>query len=122
MALLADYAEPVVANRLVASAAEAERAATELGLPVVLKTAMPGILHKSDVGGVKLGLADLAAVRAAYENVARRLGPRALVAPMAAGGLELSFGAKFDPQFGPVVMVGAGGVLIEFMTDRACAL
>jgi len=122
LSLLADYAVPILAHRVVASAAEAERAAREFGLPVVLKTAMPGILHKSDVGGVKLGLADLTAVRTAYEDVAHRLGPRALIAPMAAGGLELSFGAKLDPQFGPVVMVGAGGVLIEFMTDRACAL
>ncbi len=120
--LLADYGLPVLPHRLVESAAQAEEAAGELGFPVVLKTAKPGILHKSDVGGVKLGLADLAAVRAAYEDVARRLGPRALLAPMAKGGLELSFGAKLDPQFGPLVMVGAGGVLIEFIADRACAL
>jgi hypothetical protein len=112
----------VLPHRLVESVGEAESAARELGLPVVLKTAKLGVLHKSDVGGVKLGLADVAAVRAAYEDVARRLGPRALLAPMAAGGLELSFGAKLDPQFGPVVMVGAGGVLIEFIADRACAL
>jgi acyl-CoA synthetase (NDP forming) len=120
--LLADYGLPVLPHRIVESAADAEEAARQLGFPVVLKTAQPGILHKSDVGGVKLGLGDAAAVRAAYEDVARRLGPRALLAPMAKGGLELSFGAKLDPQFGPVVMVGAGGVLIEFMADRACAL
>lgn len=122
LSLLADYGVPVLAHRLVESAAEAERAARDLGFPVVLKTAMPGILHKSDVGGVKLGLADIAAVRTAYEDVARRLGPRVLLAPMVPGGLELSFGAKLDPQFGSIVMVGAGGVLIEFMADRACAL
>jgi acyl-CoA synthetase (NDP forming) len=122
LSLLADYAVPVLPHRMVESAADAERAARDLGLPVVLKTAMPGILHKSDVGGVKLGLVDLAAVRVAYEDVARRLGPRVLLAPMAAAGLELSFGAKLDPQFGPIVMIGAGGVLIEFMADRACAL
>ena len=122
LTLLTDYHVPVLPHRLAESAAEAEKAAEELGFPVVLKTATPGILHKSDVGGVKLGLSDAAAVRAAYEDVARRLGPRVLLAPMAKGGLELSFGAKLDPQFGPVVMVGAGGVLIEFMTDRACAL
>lgn len=122
LTLLADYAVPALPHRLVESAAEAESAARDLGLPVVLKTAMPGILHKSDVGGVKLGLADFPAVRAAYEELAGRLGPRMLLAPMATGDLELSFGAKLDPQFGPVVMVGAGGILIEFMTDRACAL
>ena len=89
---------------------------------MVLKTAMPGILHKSDVGGVKLNLADAAGLRAAYDDMAARLGRTHLLAPMAAKGFELSFGAKLDPQFGPVVMVGAGGILIEFMADRACAL
>ena len=85
---------------------------------------MPGILHKSDVGGVKLGLADASSVTAAYEDLARRLGPRVLATPMAASGagIELAFGAKIDPHFGPVVMVGAGGVLIEFLKDQALAL
>jgi acetate---CoA ligase (ADP-forming) len=83
---------------------------------------MPGMLHKSDVGGVKLNLTDASGLRAAYDDMAKRLGARVLLAPMAAKGFELSFGAKLDPQFGPVVMVGAGGILIEFMTDRAVAL
>ncbi len=122
LTLLADYGMAVLPHRLAEGATEAEKAAADLGFPVVLKTAMPGILHKSDVGGVKLSLIDVSAVRAAYEDVASRLGPRVLLAPMAAGGLELGFGAKLDPQFGPVVMVGAGGVLIEFVADRVCAL
>jgi acetate---CoA ligase (ADP-forming) len=122
LSLFADYGLPVLPHRVVESAAAAESAARELGFPAVLKTAMPGILHKSDVAGVKLALTDGAEVRAAYEDVASRLGPRALIAPMAGSGLELAFGAKLDPQFGPVVMVGAGGVLIEFLADRACGL
>jgi acetate---CoA ligase (ADP-forming) len=122
LALLTDYGLPVLPHRIVENAAAAERAAAELGYPVVLKTAMPGILHKSDLGGVKLNLAGAAALRAAYDEMAKRLGARALLAPMAAKGFELSFGAKLDPQFGPVVMVGAGGILIEFMSDRAVAL
>ncbi len=122
MALLGDYGVPVLAHRLVETGAEAELAARDLGYPAVLKTAMPGILHKSDVGGVKLGLGDAAAVRAAYEEVAGKLGPRVLIAPMAGEGLELALGAKQDPQFGPIVVVGAGGVLVEFLADRACAL
>src|SRR5262249_47457720 len=122
LTLLTDYGVPVLPHRIVESAGAAEKAATELGYPVVLKTAMPGILHKSDVGGVKLNLADAKSVRAAYDSMAGRLGARALLAPMAGKGFELSFGAKRDPQFGPVVMVGAGGVLIEFMRDRAIAL
>jgi acyl-CoA synthetase (NDP forming) len=122
LTLLTDYGLPVLPHRIVESAAAAEKAAGELGYPVVLKTAMPGILHKSDVGGVKLNLADGAVVRAAYDDMAARLGTRTLLAPMAGKGFELSFGAKRDPQFGPVVMVGAGGILIEFMKDRAIAL
>ena len=61
---------------------------------------------------------------AAYEDMAPRLGPRVLVTPMAplSAGIELAFGAKIDPSFGPVVMVGAGGVLIEFLKDQAVAL
>lgn len=122
LTLLTDYGLPVLPHRIVESAAAAEKAAAELGYPIVLKTAMPGILHKSDVGGVTLNLADAKAVRAAYDDMAARLGARALLAPMAGKGFELSFGAKLDPQFGPVVMVGAGGILIEFMKDRAIAL
>lgn len=122
LTLLTDYGLPVLPHRIVESADAAEKAAGELGYPVVLKTAMPGILHKSDVSGVKLNLGDAAAVRGAYEDMSKRLGARALLAPMAGKGFELSFGAKRDPQFGPVVMVGAGGILIEFMKDRAIAL
>jgi len=122
LVLFADYGVPVSPHRIVESAAAAEAAARDLGFPAVLKTAMPGILHKSDVGGVKLNLSDVAAVRAAYDDLARRLGPRVLVMPLAAKGAELAFGALDDPQFGPVVMAGAGGVLVEIMADRRFAL
>jgi acyl-CoA synthetase (NDP forming) len=122
LALLADYDIPVLPSRVVESGVGAEDAAGEVGFPVVLKTAMPGILHKSDVGGVRLGLADVAAVRAAYDDLAQRLGPRVLVMPMAAKGTELAFGALDDPQFGPIVMLGAGGIFIETIADRRFAL
>jgi acyl-CoA synthetase (NDP forming) len=122
LTLFADYGIPVLPHRIVESAAAAQDAAGEMGFPVVLKTAMPGILHKSDVGGVKLSLSDGAAVRAAYDDVASRLGPRVLVAPMAGKGVEIAFGALDDPQFGPLVMASAGGVLIEVMADRRFAL
>jgi acyl-CoA synthetase (NDP forming) len=88
---------------------------------VAVKTAMPGILHKSDVGGVKLNL-NAETVGAAYADLKQRLGPRVIVMPMAAKGVELSFGVTGDPQFGPIVMVGAGGVLIEMLQDRRFAL
>lgn len=125
LALFADYGLPVLPHRIVESAAAARAAAHELGFPVVLKTAMPGTLHKSDVGGVKLSLADDAAVAAAWDDVAARLGPRALVMPMAGQGMrgvELAFGALHDAQFGPIVLVGAGGVLIELLADRRFAV
>lgn len=120
--LLADYGVPVVAHLFAGTEAEALAAAEQAGYPVVVKTAMPGILHKSDVGGVKLNLADAAAVKAAYTDLAARLGPHVLVMPMAGKGIEISFGMTRDEQFGPVVMIGAGGVLIEMMKDRRFVL
>jgi acyl-CoA synthetase (NDP forming) len=86
-------------------------------LPVVLKTAAPGILHKSDVGGVRVGLPDRAAVEAAYSDMATRLGPQALLVEMAPKGVELIVGGLVDPQFGPIVMIGAGGVMVELFKD-----
>ena len=109
-------------HRIAEDAAAALAAAREFGFPVVMKTAMPGILHKSDVGGVKLALADDEAVRGAYDDLSRRLGPRVIVMPMAGKGVELAFGAIADPQFGPIVMAGAGGTLIEILADRRFAM
>jgi len=106
------------ARAIVGSADQAVAAAAAMGGAVALKTAMPGILHKSDVGGVRLGLAGAEAVRSAYEDMAGRLGARCLVSAMAAPGVELAAGIVVDPQFGALVMVAAGGVLIEVMKDR----
>ena len=91
-------------------------------IAVALKTAEPSILHKSDSGGVKLGLANAAAFREAYRDLSRRLGPRVLVARMAQPGIELALGMVRDPQFGPLVTVGAGGTLVELLDDRQVAL
>ncbi len=115
LALFADYGIATVPFRVADSAAAAERAAAEIGYPVALKTAAPGILHKTDAGGVLLGLRDAAALRAAYADLAGRLGKRVLVAAMAASGVEIMLGMKVDPQFGPVVVIGAGGVLVEVL-------
>ncbi|TPQ52001.1 hypothetical protein C2U72_05330, partial [Prosthecomicrobium hirschii] len=120
--ILALYGIPVAENAVVASEAEAVAAAARIGYPVVLKTAIEGILHKSDAGGVKLGLKDEAAVSAAWTDLATRLGPRATVARMIPPGVEVSLGLVRDPQFGPIVTVGAGGVLIELLADRQAAL
>jgi len=97
-------------------------AAGRVGWPVALKTAAPGVRHKSEVGGVRLGLAGPEQLAAAYADLAGRLGPRVVVATMAAGGVELAIGVVRDPQFGPLVMVAAGGVLVEVLRDRRFAL
>jgi len=120
--LLADYGVPVVPVHPVTDAEGAAAAAAELGYPVALKTAAPGVHHKSDAGGVALHLADAAAVGAAYEILADRLGPEALVASMAAPGVEIALGIVRDPMFGPLVLVAAGGVLVELLRDRRLAI
>ena len=122
LALLADYGVPVVAARAAATAADAIAAADAIGYPVVLKTAAPGITHKSDVGGVRVGLTDADAVGAAYEDVAGRLGPDVVVATMVPAGVEVALGVIVDPTFGPLVLVAAGGVLVEVLHDRRLAL
>jgi acyl-CoA synthetase (NDP forming) len=122
LALLMQWGVPTILHRIVRSADEARAAAEALGYPCVCKTAQPGILHKSDVRGVHLGLKDAAALTAAYDDLAARLGPQALIAPMAPRGVELSLGMIDDPQFGPLVTVGAGGTLVELLTDRRVAL
>jgi acyl-CoA synthetase (NDP forming) len=122
LALLADWGIPVVAAEVAGDLEEALAAAERIGWPVALKTAMPQIAHKSDVGGVRLGLDGPDRLAAAYADLAARLGPRVLVAAMAAPGVELALGVVADPQFGPLVMVAAGGLLVEVMGDRRFAL
>jgi acyl-CoA synthetase (NDP forming) len=118
LSLLADYGVPVVAARPASTADEAVDAAEALGFPVALKTAAPGVQHKSDAGGVLLGLIDADAVRDAYGDVAGRLGPQVAISAMAPSGVEVAFGLVHDPTFGPLVLVAAGGVLIEMLRDR----
>jgi acyl-CoA synthetase (NDP forming) len=122
LALLAEYGVPTTETRGATSADEAFAAAGEVGWPVALKTAAPGVHHKSDVRGVVLGLADADVLRAAYEDVASRLGPQVVVAAMAPPGIELALGIVRDPQFGPLVLVAAGGVLVEILHDRCLAI
>jgi len=122
LAMLADWGVPVVAAEEAASLDAAVAAAGRVGWPVALKTAATGVRHKSGVGGVRLGLAGPEQLAAAYADLAGRLGPRVVVATMAAGGVELAIGVVRDPQFGPLVMVAAGGVLVEVLRDRRFAL
>lgn len=120
--LLAAFGIPTAPHALAATEAESIDAAAQLGFPVVLKTAMPGIAHKSDRGGVVLGLRDSDAVRTAYRQMSAVLGPRVLLARMLPPGPELALGAVHDFQFGPVVLLGAGGTLVELLCDRVAAL
>jgi acyl-CoA synthetase (NDP forming) len=119
--LLSDYGVPVIDARAVEDAEDAVAEAEAFGYPVVMKTAAPGIQHKSDVGGVKLGLDDAHAVREAYTDLAERLGPQAVVAATAPAGIEVALGVLRDPTFGPLVLVAAGGVLVELLQDRKLA-
>lgn len=119
---LGELGLPVVAGRIVEREDELEPAAAALGYPLAAKTAMPGIVHKSDRGGVRLDLADADALVAAYRELAAAVGPRVLLAPMAPPGVEMLLGARRDPQFGPVVVLGSGGVHAELLADVVCAL
>jgi acyl-CoA synthetase (NDP forming) len=113
-----------------ASAAAAEEAAANLGLPVCLKLAAPSLLHKSDQGGVLLNLTSMAAVREGFgslERVARSNLPagedwQVLVMPQIEGGLEVIVGAKRDRSFGPMIIFGAGGIWVEVLEDVAMRL
>jgi acyl-CoA synthetase (NDP forming) len=113
-ALLDAYGIPLVAERAAATVDEAVAAAEELGLPVVLKTALAGV-HKTERGGVALDLRDADAVREAAE----RIGPPFLVQPLVRGGVELLIGAVQDPVFGPLVALGPGGTLAELIGDAS---
>jgi acetyltransferase len=129
--LLALYGIPAVATHLAVSEDDAVRAAESLGYPVVLKLHSFTVTHKTDVGGVKLSLQDASSVRASYREiqsaVTDKLGAQhfngVTVQRMApAEGYELILGSSTDAQFGPVLLFGTGGQLVEVFQDRALAL
>lgn len=129
--LLARYGIPTVKTVIAQTEDEAARLATEIGFPVVLKLFSDTITHKTDVGGVKLNLASEEAVRHAYRaiqtSVAEKVGAQhfagVTVQPMIKlDGYELILGSSVDPQFGPVILFGSGGQLVEVYKDRALAL
>jgi len=92
-------------------------AAKKCAYPVVLKTSKPGLLHKSDLGGVIIGIADEEQLQQMYSLLRGRFGDDVLVARVAGSGVEMILGLQRDPQFGPVVMLGFGGVLAETIAD-----
>ena len=123
--LLQEAGIPVTTTVLAVTQEEASAEAARVGYPVVLKIVSPDIAHKSDVGGVKLGLEDDAAVNAAYEEIvgnAKKAVPNAnitgvAVQNMAGEGTEVIVGMTTDPQFGPVMMFGLGGIMVEVLKD-----
>ena len=125
--VLALYGVPVVGEKLVHSADEAANAAEALGLPVVLKVESPDLPHKTEAGVIRLNLKTAAEVRAAYDAVmanAHKVEPLpdingVLVQPMVPQGVEMVVGARVDPLFGPLVVVGLGGILVELLADTA---
>ncbi|MGA9806868.1 MAG: bifunctional acetate--CoA ligase family protein/GNAT family N-acetyltransferase [Candidatus Sulfotelmatobacter sp.] len=129
--LLSLYGIPTVETRVASTEDEAAKIASDLGFPVVLKVFSETITHKTDVGGVKLNLQGEAAVRSAYRAIESSAAEKAgldqfsgvTVQPMVKlDGYELILGSSVDQQFGPVVLFGSGGQLVEVYRDRALAL
>ncbi len=123
--ILAAYGVPVPKSTVAATADDAVAAAEAMGYPVVMKIASPDILHKTDIGGVKLNLASAGEVRDAFDLItyrATRYMPEATiwgcqVQQMVKGGREIIIGMSRDPQFGPLLMFGLGGVYVEALKD-----
>ena len=116
---------PVVDTRLAKNLKEAVSISQRLGFPVVLKIVSPDVVHKTDSGGVKLGLRSASDVKKAYNEIlqsVRKKHPRALIhgvsiQKMVRPGTEVIIGTSKDPQFGPVVMFGVGGIFVELLKD-----
>ncbi|EPJ48229.1 MAG: acetyl-CoA synthetase, putative [Osedax symbiont Rs2] len=122
LTLLSEFGLAVATPIETESLSQTISAAKNTGFPLVLKTAEPGIHHKSDVGGVRLNITNIEEVERVYLDMEANLGPRVAVEPMVAEGTEMAFGMLNDPQFGPMVMVGAGGIYIEILKDRCFSL
>lgn len=125
MRLLQEFGIPLVESSTATDADQAVNAADRLGYPVVLKIDSPDIVHKSDVGGVRVGCEDAATVRLTYREMlddVRRRAPGAridgvLIQRMISGGTEMILGVKSDPLFGPAIVCGFGGILVEVLRD-----
>jgi len=131
--IIAAYGFSIPKNVIAATSEEAVAVAEEIGYPVVLKIASPDILHKSDIGGVRVGVADAGAVKKCFAEIvsnARRYSPDAdivgvAVQEMVASGKEVILGLSKDPQFGPLLMFGLGGIYVEVLKDvsfRVCPI
>lgn len=125
--LVSEAGIPVIESRLAKTKAQAISMSKEMGFPLVLKIVSPEIIHKSDSGGVKLGLGNAAQAGRAYSEIvaaAKQANPKAKihgvsVQKMAKPGVEVIMGMSKDDQFGPVLMFGLGGVFVEVLKDVA---
>ena len=98
---------------------EAIAAAESAGYPVAVKTAAPGVVHKTDIGGVRVGLATAVQVATAYDEITAAAGdPHVVIQAMAPSGTELVIGVVRDRLFGPMLMAGSGGILTDLLADR----
>jgi acyl-CoA synthetase (NDP forming) len=123
--LISEAGIPVVETKLATSTSQAVSISKKMGFPVALKIVSPDIIHKSDCNGVQLGLRDAIQVDNAYEEImaaAKKANPKAAiqgvsVQKMAMPGVEVIMGMSKDPQFGPAIMFGLGGVFVEVLND-----
>jgi acyl-CoA synthetase (NDP forming) len=122
LSLLRDFGISAVRSQIAETGNELTALAQDLGYPLVLKTAKPGVAHKTEQKGVVLGIQDEQQLLESYADIKSRLGSRVILAKMAPAGVEMFLGARTDPQFGPVVMLGFGGVLAEVIADVIFAL
>jgi len=120
--MLSDFGLQTSSPQAAASEDAVIEAANNCTYPVVLKTTKPGLLHKSDHGGVIVGITDEEQLRQMYSLMRNHLGDDVLVAPVVDSGVEMILGLKRDPQFGPVIVLGFGGVLAETFADAQFAL
>ena len=130
LGLLKEYGIPIADTRTACSSEEAANAAQEIGFPVVMKLRSTTITHKTDVGGVMIGLQSKDEVRQGFEDIKIRLEATGqgdemegvILQPVVKGGQEVILGMTFDPVFGPLVMVGLGGVHVELIKDVAFSI
>jgi acyl-CoA synthetase (NDP forming) len=130
LGLLKEYGIPAAETKTACSAEEAAKGALEIGFPVVMKLRSTTITHKTEVGGVLIGLQSEDEVKQAYEEVKTRLEAAGhgkemegvILQPVVKGGQEVILGMSFDPVFGPLVMVGLGGIHVELIKDVAFSI
>jgi acetyltransferase len=123
--VLEAYGFPLLKSQVVSDKSQIKDAAGKIGFPLVMKIVSPQIIHKSDAGGVKVGISSQAEAEAAYDTIianAKKYDPKAVIegiymVQMAGKGVEVILGATRDPKFGPLIMFGLGGIMVEVMKD-----